>query len=150
MSFYGIGGTVNGLPFGLALRGVVNGSYRVVFEREHARLEEIEKIDWSAPDIQGEGVLPRGYGFQVEAITYSSDQRAYTVHLQVDGQYLGDVTGYQAQIDGLNEAVAQKDAAIGALSTQLAEADELAAALYEELEGTAAGTAAEAAEEVEA
>lgn len=135
MSYYGIGGTVNGLPFGLALRGVVNGQYRVVFEREYAKLEEIEKIDWKTPDIQGECILPRGYGFQVEAITYNSDQRAYTVHLQVDGQYLGDVTGYQAQVAQLTDSLAEANRALDDANSQLAEADEQIMSLYEQVAG---------------
>lgn len=135
MSYYGIGGTVNGLPFGLALRGVVNGTYRMIFEREYASLEEIEKIDWKTPDIQGECILPKGYGFQVEAITYNSDQRAYTVHLQVDGQYLGDVTGYQAQVAELKNNLQKTNEALTDANSQLAEADEQIMALYEQMAG---------------
>lgn len=135
MSYYGIGGTVNGLPFGLALRGVVNGQYRVVFEREYAKLEEIEKLDWKNPEIQGACILPKGYGFLVEAITYSSDQRAYTVHLQVDSQYLGDVTGYQEQVARLKGSLAETSRALDEANSQLAEADEQIMALYEQMAG---------------
>lgn len=135
MSYYGIGGTVNGLPFGLALRGVTNGQYRVVFEREYAKLEDIEKLDWKNPEIQGECILPKGYGFLVEAITYSSDRRAYTVHLQVDSQYLGDVTGYQEQVTKLKGSLAEANKALDEASSQLAEADEQIMALYEQVAG---------------
>lgn len=133
MSYYGIAGTVNGLPFGLAMRGAGNGTYQVVFEREHASLEEIERIDWKTPDIQGECILPRGYGFQLKAITYNSDQRAYTVHLQVDSQYLGDVTGYQAQVQQLKSSLTETNQALVDANSQLAEADEQIMALYEQM-----------------
>lgn len=64
-------------------------------------------------------------------------------------QYLGDVTGYQAQIDALEEDKARleaegvsKDNTIEDLTDQLAEADETAIALYEELEAARAEAAA--------
>lgn len=133
MSYYGTVGTVNGLLFGLAMRGAGNGTYQVVFEREYASLEEIEKIDWKTPDIQGECILPKGYGFQVKAITYNSDQRAYTVHLQVDSQYLGDVTGYQEQVKQLKSSLTETNQALDDANSQLAEADEQIMALYEQM-----------------
>ena len=135
MSCYGALFTVNGVAAGLALRGPGNGHYQVVFERELASLEQVEAIDWSAPDIQGACILPAGYGFQAENITYDHGTKAYTVHLQVGKQYLGDVTGYQAQVAQLQASLTEKTQALETVSGQLAEADEQIMALYEEIAG---------------
>ena len=72
--------------------------------------------------------------------------RSYTVTLMLREQYLGDVTGYQAQIDALEEDRtrlesdnANQQNMIQQLADQLAEADETAIALFEELEAARAG-----------
>lgn len=131
MSYYGTNFTVNGVSAALALRGTGNGHYQVVFQREFAELEQIEKLDWSAPDIQGECILPRGYGFSVEDITYDHGRRAYTVYLAVAEQYLGDVTGYQEKIRTLENDLAEKTQDLARTSSQLEQADEQIMALYE-------------------
>jgi len=131
MSLYGKKYKINGVPCGMILRGNVNGQYEAVFEREYASLEEIEAINWAQPTVEGDSPLPAGYGFQVEDISYSSATRSYTVALQVAEQYLGDVTGYVAQVEELEADVADKAAAIQALEDQLAETDEALIALYE-------------------
>ncbi len=133
---------------------VLGGAYRIIFERhyEENTLEAIEAIDWKNVTVEQVRTdcpacpLPEGYTFTVQGIEYDM-QGCFTVILKTDRQYWGDVTPYQAQIDGLNETVALKEAAISTLSTQLAEADELAATLYEELEGTAEETSTETAAE---
>lgn len=134
MSYYGENFRVGGLTAGLAMRGIENGTYRVVFEREYASLEQIETVDWSKPDIQGECILPEGYGFTVEAITYEHSRRTYTVHLRVAAQNLGDVTGYQEEIRELKAELVQANADLNRAASQLAEADEQIMALYEEME----------------
>ena len=98
MSLYGNRCSIGGLSCGMVLRGAANGEYRAVFERESASLEEIEGIRWDRPQIQGECILPTGYGFTVRDIQYSAPARSYTVVLQVAEQYLGDVVGYQSQV----------------------------------------------------
>ena len=98
MSLYGDKFKIGGLSCGLVLRGGANGEYRVVFEREFASLEQIEALNWDPPAIEGECILPAGYGFTVKDIQYSAATRSYHVVLQVGTQYLGDVTGYQAQV----------------------------------------------------
>ena len=105
MSLYGNRCSIGGLSCGMVLRGAANGEYRAVFERESASLEEIEGIRWDRPQIQGECILPTGYGFTVRDIQYSAPARSYTVVLQVAEQYLGDVVGYQSQVAELEDQV---------------------------------------------
>ena len=149
MSLYGDKFKIGGLSCGLVLRGGANGEYRVVFEREYASLEEIEALNWDPPTIEGECILPAGYGFTVKDIQYSAATRSYHVVLQVGTQYLGDVTGYQAQVAELQgtiqaqqNTIMEKDSTIAqqeeTIQTQTATIDSQAAAI-EELE--AAGTA---------
>ena len=112
MSLYGTKLQIGGVTCGIVMRGSGNGKYLAVFEREFASLEDIEAIAWDKPEIQGECILPEGYGFEVADIRYSAATRSYTVELQVAQQYLGDVAGYEAQVSELESAVAEKEAAI--------------------------------------
>ena len=102
-----------------------NGEYRVIFERVYASLEDIETINLSQPAIEYVGVhksepgLPEGYGFEVLKIEYVSGTKHYVVSLKTASQYLGDVTGYQAQIADLESAAAEKDSTISTQATQL-------------------------------
>ena len=147
MSTWLIDGVAAGLIMGPPLCG--NGKYTVDFDRKDATLEQIEGINWAKPAIQYTGVhereqgLPEGYGFDVEKIEYHSCCKTYRVYLKVAAQYLGDVTGYQAQIAELEAAAAEKDSTITAQTAQLAEAKEnLAAATAQlaELEAAYDGT----------
>lgn len=150
MGLYGVCARIDGVPCGLIMRDpAANGKYRVVFERERTSIEQIEAINWAAPSIEAkEGkvcLLPEGYGFEMVRITYDSNVRSYTVELKTAQQYLGDVTGYQAQVeeltaglaakqreaDGLSNTIALKNSEVSLLNAQLAEADELAISLYE-------------------
>ena len=108
MSLYGDKFKIGGLSCGLVLRGGANGEYRVVFEREYASLEKIEALNWDPPTIEGECILPAGYGFTVKDIQYSAATRSYHVVLQVGTQYLGDVTGYQAQVTELQGTIQEQ------------------------------------------
>ena len=134
---YGKKWKIDGLIAGFVMRMGPGGNYRVVFDRENASQEQIEAINWAKPVIEyigphgSEPGLPEGYGFDVVGITYDSGCKSYTVELKTASQYLGDVTGYQEEIAALNGTVAEKNAAIADLQEQLAEADELAIALYE-------------------
>ena len=102
MSLYGTNLQIGGVTCGIVMRGSGNGKYLAVFEREFASLEDIEAISWDKPEIQGECILPVGYGFEVADIRYSAATRSYTVELQVAQQYLGDVAGYEAQVSELD------------------------------------------------
>ena len=108
MSLYGSSVKIDGVPCGLVMRGAGNGQYLAVFERELATLEQVEAVRWEQPAIEGDCILPVGYGFTVSDIRYSAATRSYTVVLQVAEQYLGDVTGYQAQVAQLESTVARQ------------------------------------------
>ena len=119
MGFYSTKWKFDGVQAAFVTRGIRNGRYRVVFEREYASLEDIEGINWAQPTIErtdfrvkNELGLPEGYGFTVEGISYDYSAKSYTVELQVADQYLGDVTQYQSQIDELQAAATEKDATI--------------------------------------
>ena len=142
MSLYGDKFKIGGLSCGLVLRGGANGEYRVVFEREYASLEKIEALNWDPPTIEGECILPAGYGFTVKDIQYSAATRSYHVVLQVGTQYLGDVTGYQAQVTELQGTIQEQAGTIAqqeeTIQTQTATIDSQAAAIQElEASGTA-------------
>lgn len=110
MSLYGNHIQISGVTCGMVMRGSSNGKYLAVFEREFASLEDIEAISWDKPDIQGDCILPAGYGFTVADIQYAAATRSYTVELQVAQQYLGDVAGYEAQVSELEGQVADLQA----------------------------------------
>lgn len=142
MSLYSRNWKIDGVQAAFIMRGVRNGSYLVLFEREFAELPQIEAINWAKPTIEhtnprssNELGLPEGYGFEVERITYDSTARSYTVEVRVATQYLGDVTEYQDQISQLESAAAEKDNTISAQASQLQEKEatitEQAAAIQE-------------------
>lgn len=131
---------IDGVPAGPIHRHYPNnGHYSIIFEREYAFLEQIEKINWAKPTLRNisgrtnEPGLPGGYGFEVVRIEYDSGCKTYKVTLKTASQYLGDVTGYQAQITELEAAAAEKDSTITAQAAQLAEAKENLAAANAQL-----------------
>lgn len=142
MSLYGETVKIGGLSCGLVMRGAVNGQYLAVFEREYASLEQIEAINWAQPDIQGDCLLPAGYGFEVANIQYNAAERSYTVTLKTARQYLGDVAGYQAQVEELENTVSEQAAALQEKEAAL----QAQAKVIEALEQ--AGSAAELEEEL--
>lgn len=156
MSLYGSKVKIDGLSCGLVMRGSANGVYQVVFEREYASLEQIEAVNWTQPSIEGNCILPAGYGFTVVDIQYSNATRSYTVILEVAEQYLGDVAGFQAQVEDLQQTVsslegtlADRDATLQAKDQQLTAKDEALAekdAAIAAME--AAGTAAHVDEQL--
>lgn len=143
MSLYGIEAHICGVPCAMVLRGSANGHYKAVFERERASLEEIEAINWARPVIEGDTFLPAGYGFVAEDISYSSNSRSYTVSLRVAKQFLGDVAGFQAQVDELTADVASRAATIQEQERTIQAQAETIQALE------AAGTAAQVTEQLE-
>ena len=79
--------------------GLGSGKFWARFERELASLEQIEAIHWDMPQITGDRAgLPEGCGYKVDNITYGHSTRTYLVNFHVLTQYLGDVSGYQAQV----------------------------------------------------
>lgn len=119
MGFYSTKWKFDGVQAAFVTRGIRNGRYRVVFEREYASLEDIEGINWAQPTIErtdfrvkNELGLPEGYGFTVEGISYDYSAKSYIVELSVASQYLGDATQYQSQISELQAAATEKDATI--------------------------------------
>ena len=60
MSTYGKHWKIDGLISGPILEGRENGSYRILFEREHASLDQIEAVHWDHPSIQYPGFLRKG------------------------------------------------------------------------------------------
>lgn len=158
MSLYGDKFKIGGLSCGLVLRGGANGEYRVVFEREYASLEQIEALEWDPPVVEGECPLPVGYGVTVKDIQYSAAARSYQVVLQVGKQYLGDVTGYQAQISQLQDTIQEQAGTIQSQQDALAEREatilQQAATIDSQAEALAEleaeGTAGEVKEELQA
>lgn len=137
MAHYGVHWKFDGVGAAFVRKGQKNGQYAVLFERDSAELAAIEAINWAKPTVEhlvdrpNEFSLPEGYGFEVMDISYDHNIRAYTVELKTAAQYLGDVTGYQEEIEGLNATVAEKDTTIATLEADLEEADELVISLYE-------------------
>lgn len=111
MSKLGIRWEIDGVPAAFITRSALNGHYRVTFERSEATLEQIEQINWSAPCLtnrsgsQKEPGLPVGYGFVLADLRYQHTNRIFIAELQTAQQYLGDVSGYQAEIQQLNEEI---------------------------------------------
>ncbi len=157
-SIYGSPIQISGVPCGLVTRGVSNGRYLAVFEREFASLEDIEAIPWDKPSIAGECILPAGYGFTVADIHYRANTRSYIVELQVAQQYLGDVAGYEAQVSELESQVSQQQAAIqeqaGTIQAQAAALEEKDATIQSQQETIEAleesGTAKQVEDKLEA
>lgn len=131
MSLYGETWRIDGVSAGMILRGNVNGHYKVVIEREFAELAQIEAIHWEKPTVEhlrtdrpAETGLPEGYGFQVTDITYDHTARSYTVELQTAEQYLGDVTGYQAQVAQMQSQMEELTRQAAAAQTQAQQAEQ--------------------------
>lgn len=122
---YGIDWYIDDVPVAMVMRTGKNGRYTVLVERCRATLEQIEAIDWSHPTITagkeqpGLG-LPEGYGFELVSIEYSSVSDNYTITVAVAKQFLGDVTGYVAQVEELQQAATEKDATIAQQASDLA------------------------------
>lgn len=139
MGFYSTKWKFDGVQAAFVTRGIRNGRYRVVFEREHASLEDIEGINWAQPTIErtdfrvkNELGLPEGYGFTVEGISYDYSAKSYIVELSVASQYLGDVTQYQSQIDELQGTVQEQESIIEAQLQEINGRAEALTAAYTE------------------
>lgn len=119
--------------------GLGSGKFRALFERELASLEQIEAIHWDMPQIAGDSAgLPAGCGYQVDDITYAHATCTYHVTFHVLTQYLGDVSGYQAQVAQLETdlAAAQEEASSAQAAAETAQQEITA------LEGTLAAAQA--------
>ena len=131
-SYYGVKYKINGHRVGNVF--ALSSEYHVTFERCYSEntLESVEAIDWKNVTVEQIRTdcpacpLPEGYAFTVKAIQYDMNTQSIKVIIKADKQYWGDVTPYQAQIESLNAAVAQKD-------TQLTESEENLAAANAQL-----------------
>ena len=131
-SYYGVKYKINGHRVGNVF--ALSSEYHVTFERCYSEntLESVEAIDWKNVTVEQIRTdcpacpLPEGYAFTVQASQYDMNTQSIKVIIKADKQYWGDVTPYQAQIESLNAAVAQKD-------TQLTESEENLAAANAQL-----------------
>ena len=131
-SDYGVKYKINGHRVGNFF--ALSSEYHVTFERCYSEntLESVEAIDWKNVTVEQIRTdcpacpLPEGYAFTVKAIQYDMNTQSIKVIIKADKQHWGDVTPYQAQIESLNAAVAQKD-------TQLTESEENLAAANAQL-----------------
>lgn len=131
-SYYGVKYKINGHRVGNVF--ALSSEYHVTFERCYSEntLESVEAIDWKNVTVEQIRTdcpacpLPEGYAFTVKAIQYDMNTQSIKVIIKADKQYWGDVTPYQAQIESLNAAVAQKN-------TQLTESEENLAAANAQL-----------------
>ena len=138
MSKLGTRGDFDGVPAAFVTRSAVNGHYCITFEREEASLEQIEQVNWSHPTVQrladreDELGLPEGYGFELTDIRYQHSGRYFVAEVRTASQYLGDVSGYEAQIAELNAKLAERQAALEAQTAQADAAVSSMEAAYEE------------------
>lgn len=127
-----------------AIGGLTERLYKVVFKREDATIDQIEKISWKRPAMNDYCKLPIGFAFNMKSINYNSRNKTYEVILILRDQYLGDVTRYQTEIASKDETIhtmetthateiAEKDSTITGLSNQLAEADEAVVTIADQL-----------------
>ena len=131
-SYYGVKYKINGHRVGNVF--ALSSEYHVTFERCYSEntLESVEAIDWKNVTVEQVRTdcpacpLPEGYSFTVKAIQYDMNTQSIKAILKTDKQYWGDVTPYQAQIESLTAAVAEKD-------TQLTESEENLAAANAQL-----------------
>lgn len=134
MSKLGTRWEIDGIPAAFVTRSAVNGHYCITFERENASLEQIEQIPWSSPSLrrlterEEEPGLPEGYGFELTDIRYQHSGRYFVAEVRTARQYLGDVTGYQAEIAELNKKLAEQQAAAEAQAAAISDME----AAYEE------------------
>lgn len=126
MSLYGKKLKIDGVICGIVTRTTTNGIYHAVFEREFADIDKIESINWAEPNIEGECILPVGYGFDLIDIWYDSKTKSYTAVIKTSKQYLGDVEDFQAKLDDLRSQLTEKDQVIRDLQNENAtQKDEL-------------------------
>ena len=129
---------IDGVPAAFITRSAVNGHYCITFEREEARLEQLENIQWATPSIvrltdhEGELGLPEGHGFEITDIRYQHSGRYFVVEVRTAQQYLGDVTVYQAQIDDLTQTIRQQQTALDSQTAETAAMISSMKAAYEE------------------
>ena len=129
---------IDGVPAAFITRSAVNGHYCITFEREEASLEQLENIQWATPSIvrltdhDGELGLQEGYGFEITDIRYQHSGRYFVVEVRTAQQYLGDVTGYQAQIDDLTQTIRQQQTALDSQTAETAAMISSMKAAYEE------------------
>lgn len=127
MAKFGTTVIIDGVKCAITMRGRSNGYYVCTFERDKASLEDIESINWNNPVLtkkKNDCVLPDGYGYEVDSITYSSITSCYTVEIKVLTQYLGDVTDYVNQVAELTAQVSELQSSVSSMTAEVAQKDE--------------------------
>lgn len=126
MGLFGCELMINNLPCAMVTRCQTNGEYLLTFERSLVSLEQIEAVPWANPTITEVSslgtALPTGYGFGLKDIAYEYAPDLWKVRLAVADQYLGDVTGYVAQVDELETQLEAAEAAEAAAQGEAAQA----------------------------
>lgn len=126
--------TVNGIPCNPGRVVGDNGHYIVRFDKADATLEQVEAIDWEHPKLENAGDnLPSAYGYEVENVSYLYRDHKFVVLLKVKEQYLGDVSGYQAEISELEASLEVVQAEKTAAQEQAQQAESVAAAAQEQV-----------------
>lgn len=124
MSWYGVKWKIDGVPTG-HIKRVGTKAYEVRFEREYASIEDIEGIHWDEPQIETIGAeecpLPAG-GFSAANPTYDGSKRAYSVLVQLQRTYYGDVRAYEEELEHKREIIDERNATIQTLTGELDEA----------------------------
>ena len=138
MSLFGWEITVNDLRCAMVGRGLNNGEYVLYFEEEFAALAQLKAVPWENPTVevvseQGT-ILPSGYGYELKNINYDYGASLWKVTVAVADQYLGDVTGYVAQVDELETQLEAAEAAEAAAQAAAQEAQATATEAQEILD----------------
>lgn len=140
--------TIDGLPVGFIKR-VGTKYYEVRFEREFASIEDIEKINWDAPNIQKLGSeecpLPQGK-FAKTNLTYNDTRKSYSQIVELRAESFGDVSAYVEKLEHASAELAESEQNAQQLASDLSEADNTVATLYEVLSESEATNAAQAAQ----
>lgn len=137
--YYGKNFKVNGLPCAMIMReGYETGRYKMIFERDQCTIEEIEAVDWTHIVVEElrtqKSPIPEGYSFKLNKVEYTSYNKSYVVIVSTDAKEYGDITGYQEEIERLNQETA-------GLNSDLADADALVLELYEQINALEAASA---------
>ncbi len=100
--------TIDGLNC-QTLPGNGSGEYPVIFQRKDATLEQIEGVHWDKPTLGGKfNTLPKGYGFTLKNIEYTSCDSSFHVTVQAQEQYWGDVTALTKEVEAKEKTIQEQ------------------------------------------
>lgn len=131
---------VNGIIFNTVTGGYLgSGQYTLTADGNVVTKEQIQAIDWEHPTIENLSVtqacqLPQDYSYIFDDADYCLARNEWKVKVHVSRQLFGDVTQYQNQISALNTTISEKDATISEKTTALADANNQIAAKDTEIE----------------